>query len=363
MQFIWAAVLAVLLALPLPGRAQLGQPLPALNIDIAQTSLSGLSSGAFMAVQFQVAHSSIVQGVGIVAGGPYYCARNSVSVATTECSCTADPLHQVCSVSTGSADVPALIQATRDFAALGLVDDPVNLARQRVYLFSGGADRTVPALIGGQLADYYGSLGVPQPSISWQRKPDAGHTMPTVGYGTDCAVSESPFIGKCGYDAAGEILGWIYGPLSPARKGKPDGSLILFNQRPFLPKSLFYGWIASMDTTGYVYVPKACGAGEACRLHVALHGCKQGQDFIPDSRPPGTPLYYGKTFVENAGYNAWADTNHIVVLYPQAVYMPFNPAGCWDWWGYSGVNYANKQGMQISAIRAMVDRITSGRRQ
>ena len=48
--------------------------LPAYQIDLKQTSVSGLSSGAFMASQFQVAYSGIMVGAGIVAGGPFYCA-------------------------------------------------------------------------------------------------------------------------------------------------------------------------------------------------------------------------------------------------------------------------------------------------
>ena len=38
--------------------------LPALNIDIQETSVSGLSSGGFFAVQMQVAYSSILKGAG-----------------------------------------------------------------------------------------------------------------------------------------------------------------------------------------------------------------------------------------------------------------------------------------------------------
>ena len=36
-----------------------------------------ISSGAFMAVQFGFAWSSVVKGVGVVAGGPFYCAQAS----------------------------------------------------------------------------------------------------------------------------------------------------------------------------------------------------------------------------------------------------------------------------------------------
>src|SRR6476646_1392924 len=48
-------------------------PLPAYKIDIQQTSVSGVSSGGAMAVQMHVAHSSIMRGVGVIAGVAYGC--------------------------------------------------------------------------------------------------------------------------------------------------------------------------------------------------------------------------------------------------------------------------------------------------
>src|SRR5215217_7509099 len=52
------------------------EPLPALGVDAHLTSVSGISSGAYMAGQFQLAFSSIVVGAGVVAGGPWGCASN-----------------------------------------------------------------------------------------------------------------------------------------------------------------------------------------------------------------------------------------------------------------------------------------------
>jgi hypothetical protein len=49
--------------------------LPQLGIDISETSVSGLSAGAYMAGQLQVAHSSHIVGAGVVAGGPFGCAE------------------------------------------------------------------------------------------------------------------------------------------------------------------------------------------------------------------------------------------------------------------------------------------------
>ena len=47
--------------------------------------------------------------------------------------------------------------------------------------------------------------------------------------------------------------------------------------------------------------------GRTVSLHVAFHGCEQGVDKIHE------------LFFRDAGYNAWADANHVIVLYPQAV--------------------------------------------
>jgi hypothetical protein len=49
--------------------------LPKLGLALAQTSVSGLSSGAYMAGQIEIAHSKDIVGAGIVAGGPFACAE------------------------------------------------------------------------------------------------------------------------------------------------------------------------------------------------------------------------------------------------------------------------------------------------
>jgi hypothetical protein len=38
--------------------------------------------------------------------------------------------------------------------------------------------------------------------------------------------------------------------------------------------------VASFDKQGYVYFPSACAKGKKCPIHVALHGCKQGLDYL-----------------------------------------------------------------------------------
>src|ERR1700761_1147685 len=69
---LWAATTVLAPA------AQAADALPRLHADPARTSVSGLSSGGFMAVQYGVAFSASVQGIGVVAGGPYGCASVNV---------------------------------------------------------------------------------------------------------------------------------------------------------------------------------------------------------------------------------------------------------------------------------------------
>lgn len=335
------------------------EALPALNIDITQTSVSGISSGGFMAGQFQVAHSSIIKGAGIVAAGPYNCSQDDVMKATTLCSCTLEPTSVTCKVTPTSADVPTLVSKTQAAANAGLIDPVAGLIKQKVFTFAGGQDHTVPKDVVAQTNAYYQAMGIPVANIQPMVLDNAGHTMPTPAYGNDCPITGSPYIGKCKESGAGDILKWIYGAL--AGPTTPKGKFIQFDQRPFIQGVTFY-WDSSMDASGWLYVPAACQAGQPCKLHIALHGCKQGQSYLPLTPPPGGGLYYGTTFVKNAGYNEWADANNLVILYPQATTRYNNPNGCWDWWGYTNEHYADKLGVQIKAVRAMVDRLSSGKR-
>jgi hypothetical protein len=49
-------------------------PLPPLNIAPAGITISGISSGADFVVNLHVAHSSVINGVGVFAGQAYHCA-------------------------------------------------------------------------------------------------------------------------------------------------------------------------------------------------------------------------------------------------------------------------------------------------
>ena len=66
-------------------------------------------------------------------------------------------------------------------------------------------------------------------------------------------------------------------------------------------------------------------------------------------------------FANYSGHSRWAETNGIVLLFPQTYPDPaVNPGGAWDWEGTYDEQFDQKGGVQTSAIMAMVARITSG---
>src|SRR5262245_66695362 len=76
--------LALLLAFVL-GPCAAAERLPALDAVGNSVTVSGVSAGGYMAVQFHVAHSATVRGAGVIAGGPYYCAQGSLWTASHNC--------------------------------------------------------------------------------------------------------------------------------------------------------------------------------------------------------------------------------------------------------------------------------------
>jgi poly(3-hydroxybutyrate) depolymerase len=310
------------------GCAVQAAPLPSLVIEPGQTTVSGLSSGGYMAVQLHVAYSAtFAKGAGVVAGGPFYCAEGSVLNATGRCM-----------KRTTAIPVASLVNTTKSWAASGLVDPVANLANSKVYLFSGSADSTVvPAVMNDLLAYYQGF--VPSSNIVYRSDVPAGHAMVTDDQGGACGSTASPYVNDCDVDLAGALLAHLYGPLNPRNAGTLGGSFTEYDQTTFVSGH-------GMAATGWVYVPAACTGSTPCRLHVALHGCKQNTASV------------GQAWVRTTGYNRWADTNRIVVLYPQTSNAATN--GCWDWWGYDSANYAKKSGPQMAAVKAMVDRVAAG---
>jgi poly(3-hydroxybutyrate) depolymerase len=361
-----AAALAV--ALAGSGGADAAERLPRLGIDAAEVSVAGLSSGAFMANQIHVAHSAGIMGAALIAGGLYGCAAIEVagdgviaSLATAMGPCSATP-SLLDDVSAYRARVERLAQG-------GLIDPPSNLAHAKLYIFTGASDALVKPAAVEKARDLYLALGVSRENIVFEDKSGpaarAGHAWVTANAGGSCSANRAPYINNCGYDMSEAELMAIYGLGIAAPSPKASGRLVAFDQTEFVADKAARA--NGLSDTGYLYVPRACepGGSQPCRLQVVLHGCSQSAETI------------GPLFATRIGLNELADTNGIVVLYPQAhattlMELPpllrlqglqaTNPLGCWNWWGYGGdPRFPTKNGVQVEAIWTMIGRLAEGR--
>jgi hypothetical protein len=461
-----------------------------LNIDPSSITVSGVSSGGFAAHQLHVAHSCHIQGAGMIAAGPYYCARGDVNRGMKVCTAfwaliAESSLPRVGLLGDfidgwydsgyeGPANArqspaearSAILEMARgakaaadDEAAMRTIDDPSNLKNDRVFIFHGQLDKLLPWGVSEALFETYRLFGLNQ-NIRYDTEVPSAHAIVSDSWaGWDDAQRcdtfdlQGSFINKCDVnsctceggacsqprqeqcadacrlktinadraapectricesqpsvedckakvstqaDAAGNILKHLYvgadgqtlitaprdAPgyerfgIGAARRSWLEKHLFKFDQARFLENDSELIGRASLGEYGYLFVPDACKSGLAsCRLHIALHGCRMGTN-----RQGYTTL--NPIFVENAGYNEWAASNNIVVLYPiitrkgyyQGTFDPLdprtygmsiqegNPEACYDLWGYSGPDYHRKNGLQNRAMWAMVETLVGKER-
>jgi poly(3-hydroxybutyrate) depolymerase len=328
-RFSVALVSALLVLLGLAAPARAAGPYTVAPVDgtlrsyhISGVYVSGVSSGGYMATQLQVAYSSRIRGAAIFAAGPYYCAQNNASQAVYGCGENIWPDY----LSTLEADASL-------WSGYRWIDPTGNLSGQPVYVYHGTQDSTVAGTLTADLAAFYRHFGA---NVQYVTGP-AGHAWVTPYGPGGCQVTASPYLNNCGTDVENAFLGKLFGSVAAANTGPLSGTLTRFNQGSYVPGGNAAG--LSMGSKGFAYVPASCAAGGTCRLMVALHGCAQGYDAV------------GTAFVDDANLDQYADTNAMIVLYPQATASAVNPYGCWDWWGYLGAtNYPIHGGAQLEAI-------------
>ncbi|MEU8882517.1 fibronectin type III domain-containing protein [Streptomyces hydrogenans] len=336
-KFLVAALAAVGIAATTVGGATAAVPAPTTGslqrYDISSTYVSGLSSGGFMANQMHVAHSDVFDGAGIFSAGPYDCAQNNLNTALYGCMDTFM-----------ARKTPAqLEQLTRDRAAAGKLDPVANLSGDKVWLFHGTNDSTVKAPVNDDLATYYRDLGS---NVVYNNTSASGHAWVSPIGPNSCTSTSSPYVNNCGGDPVKDMLTHLLGSVNPASSSALTGKLVQFDQSTYTPGGSPSA--ISMGNEGFAYVPQSCQSGASCKLMVTLHGCYQYFGLV------------GNALMDKAYLNEYADTNNLIVLYPQATTMTGNPRGCWDWWGYKSADYAQKSGPQMTAVMNMAKALGAG---
>jgi len=303
----------------------------AVNSASSKISVSGLSSGGAMAVQFHIAWSSIVEASAVIAGAPYYCSQGNLNTAITACTNTSSLIS-----------ISELVVQTNFAYSTRTIDDPRLLANTKVWLYSGKLDTVVHQGVVKKTETYYKNW-ISASNIQTEYDIDSEHAFITNDYGNACSHLGTPFINNCDYNSVGTFLSFFFGKLNSPVTPKTENIKEL-DQATYIP--VVTPDAAALGKTAFVYIPASCNQqNSGCRVHVAFHGCEQSVADVSSD-------YYLHT-----GYLGWAEANNFIVLFPQAKATTLNPKGCWDWWGFTGANFATKLGVQIATVKNMVDHL------
>ena len=382
------SLLAATLLLARPASASL-RMLPRLNL-VGSVTVSGISSGADMAVQFHVANSDIVNGSAIFAGQAYGCAITRFD-GEPQVPCSAVPSGPGCAgmpwgpapcigcdagmtlaydhckqqpnLTATPAAIGKLVAYAQAAEAAGDIPPLAGLASSAVFLFRGTLDDTYrDGCVNATMATF-AALGVPQANMRFVAGVPAGHCWPTADVAvpaSSCGTGKGgpPAMENCAFDGAGAALQQLYGgSLTPPQNlsAFDPANLLMFYQFHYESDTPWAG----QGKQGWLYQPARCQQGHPCTLHIALHGC--GMSASNDAM--------GMSFVMHTGLNSWADANDIAVLYPQqGGFIDYNltaPTGqlrgaCFDGYGQTGVDYAQFTSPQMLAIRNMIATMRGG---
>ncbi len=405
----------------------------------AKLTISGISSGAFMATQMGTIYSSEFSGVGSVAGGFFYCAQNHMQEKIKEgqkypflgqknlflfepssdffldaimgkiftslhpnhkwvIPSAKNPIYQAVSICLRNpilANSPDLTE----FAKKGLIDNPDQIKNQKIYIYQGDHDQVVQPRMAQRLEEFYIEHQVASSQIKVKTLP-GGHNFPTAKPGlNECQNQAIPYVSSCKFNLAEDMLQHILGQKLFSRKAnlanlyRIDQNLEPVNEN--LKPEDWKSPANSLGAYGYLYASKKClDSPASCQLHVALHGCEMSDSFDPDlderyseqvsrtqilsmlsskeqdlsllkNRPLNDErkLNYGTLkFATLSGYIELAERNDLMILFPQTWIRtenyPYNPKGCWDWFGANNSQYATNKGIETSWLMAYVRNVS-----
>ena len=125
-----------------------GAPISLKPLGAISPTVSGFSSGAYMAHQLHVAFSDFFEGVGIAAGGPFGC---SSIKGWRSCATPASPDDVV--------NERALLMKATEYQYNGQIAPLSNLVDSHVWIFSGTMDTTVLPSIVTKTYEFYKDVG------------------------------------------------------------------------------------------------------------------------------------------------------------------------------------------------------------
>jgi len=335
-----------------------------------RVSVSGQSAGGSMAIQHLFAFSGSVDGAAIVGGSPYGCGFLPYRFDSCEY---------------GGIDRREVIEYVYARAAQGLIDDPANLTHTPVVLFSGRNDwvvyRRVMKSAEAQLRAFVRHDLIHARFDTW-----AGHTWSVDHGACDCGdcpnggSTECCDVNNCGYDLSGDTLRRAYGSVKPRARaharlhwvdqwsylhaagtrrvsqpagggaaGASSGNGSSPLQPPLAaspspsPSPSDPNW--TLLKWGIAYVSSGCQRDpDRCRVHINYHGCMGGS------------LALRRRWVRSLDLNEYAESNDLIVLYPQAQGDAAIGNGCWNWAIYAeDPLFDTRDGVQLGMVHRLVE--------
>ena len=304
-----------------------------------------------MAGQFQIAHSQIVVGAAIIAGGPYGCAESTFSdnmpgpgtaffnLSKAVNGCMLNALE-----AWGVPDPEQLAKRTKQLAEQGRIDPIDGIIRDRIYLFSGTNDHTVVPSIVAAAVKFYRSIGVPDANIKLVADLAAGHAFITDAETANACERSVVPTSSVATTTRRAICSRTSTARSTPHAATASGDYIVFDQRAFT-KDL---GDSGLRTWASPTCPLRARQRRLPRPHrlSRLRPEPRGGRRRLRSRRPASP----------AGPTPTA----LIILFPQTPATPLNPQACWDWWGYTGREYLTRKAPQIVAVYRMLERLAGG---
>jgi len=288
-----------------------------------------------MAVQHLFAFSSVVDGAAIAAGSPY--------------GCGALP-NEMLACYTGPVDIQGSIAYARWREARGEIDSLENLAKP-ILLFNGREDYTVYIDVMRAVSKQLQALA-PSFQIEQRFRTNAAHVWSVDNGPCSCGScivpgADSPEccdVNNCGYELSADMLRHFFGELSePA--ATDSSSLWWYDQHAYIPQGWNETWVShGLWKWGFAYVPKSClGMLSSCRIHVHYHGCI------------GKKWFRRHLWSRLLGVDNFAETNRLIVLYPQAAGDKQTGVGCWNWLSTkSDPHFDTQKSVQLRTVMAIV---------
>jgi hypothetical protein len=263
--------------------AALASPPSALpRLALGQVSVSGISSGADLAVQLQVAFSDLIDGAGIFAGQAFHCATQRFPDDNLTSPNPSVPFCDGCPPGTTlgydhckrhpevAQNISLLVEYARRQAAEGTIAPLTTLAERRVFLYRGTQDHTYNRGAVNATANFFRTF-LPNESVYFEHTVQSAHLVPTIDPYL-CWWEEWSGPDNCTFDGAGHVLRWVHGK-NALRGGRVNTTETLHAKymRDF-DQTLYARGDALMASRGKVFVPPDCTKeGAACNVHIFFH--------------------------------------------------------------------------------------------